>query len=430
MKRALRAWSDYRTSPSQLLEQFQKSTPAKRTLNTLWHKHESKPAKSGSSGQGTGQPPSSLQTSSSLAPKAKEHAGSIGASDAAPPSTVPDTGAPAAGDSSCTGAAVCGSKDSPSRLQHTSDGGGIVDTDVGDRAEAGNDSSGPGPPQNFSSVQDKSKETPEKSEQGLKKGNAFSMLMGKAKQAAAAKDVPQMGAKPPASASQQNQQRSWKDALRQVALDPERWACWHCWMPAHSTGSFSCRAWGWQQVGGFLVVIGERSLQPRTHCQYGSRVPRRHRSRYPEMVLAEECLLIHDGFPKAEYHALVMPRDPSLHDLRSLSGAYMPLLKCMKVNDCWCPLWRTTAYIICAACCSSQDPRECMCPGTPGGAAALRPGTPLVVQLSSALSVQAMGERWIEQHPCSAGYQMGFHSVPSMDHLHMHVVSKVLSCIH
>ena len=40
---------------------------------------------------------------------------------------------------------------------------------------------------------------------------------------------------------------------------------------------------------------------------------------------------------------------------------------------------------------------------------------------------QEMGEAWAEEHPSPAGYQMGFHSVPSMDHLHLHVISRVSS---
>ena len=57
----------------------------------------------------------------------------------------------------------------------------------------------------------------------------------------------------------------------------------------------------------------------------------RHRGSYPEMVLDELCILIHDGFPKAAHHALVMARDPALHDMRSLTGLHIPLLQHMKV---------------------------------------------------------------------------------------------------
>lgn len=40
-----------------------------------------------------------------------------------------------------------------------------------------------------------------------------------------------------------------------------------------------------------------------------------------------------------------------------------------------------------------------------------------------------MAESWMAINECSEGYQMGFHSVPSMNHLHMHVISKVCNRI-
>ena len=39
--------------------------------------------------------------------------------------------------------------------------------------------------------------------------------------------------------------------------------------------------------------------------------------------------------------------------------------------------------------------------------------------------MQVMAENWMASIETSEGFQMGFHSVPSMDHLHMHVISKV-----
>ena len=51
------------------------------------------------------------------------------------------------------------------------------------------------------------------------------------------------------------------------------------------------------------------------------------------MVLAKDCLLIHDAYAKAEHHALVLPMDPSLHDLHSLSREHLPLLRSMKVSN-------------------------------------------------------------------------------------------------
>ena len=53
--------------------------------------------------------------------------------------------------------------------------------------------------------------------------------------------------------------------------------------------------------------------------------------------MSEECILIHDAFPKAAHHALVLPREPTLHDVRSLNRAHIPLLTRMKVRDILIP---------------------------------------------------------------------------------------------
>lgn len=43
------------------------------------------------------------------------------------------------------------------------------------------------------------------------------------------------------------------------------------------------------------------------------------------------CVLIHDAFPKARHHALVLPREPGLQDVTSLTRAHLPLLDRMEV---------------------------------------------------------------------------------------------------
>ncbi|CAL5220154.1 g2117 [Coccomyxa viridis] len=239
VKRALQAWSEYRTSGKQPIEQYQRSTPAKRTLATLWGKHGSRAAAGDAGGAG--------QTN--------------------------------------------GSQGRSPTVDH---GSGSTE-----------------PLHNSSAVAEKGLGRPGTGRQEADSGNAFAVLMNRAKQPAAA---------PPAKAPghsnarrQQYQPNSWKDALRQVAVDPDG-----------------------------------------------------HRTKYPEMIVSEECILIHDAFPKAAHHALVLPREPTLHDVRSLNRAHIPLLTRMKV----------------------------------------------------------MAENWMASIETSEGFQMGFHSVPSMDHLHMHVISK------
>lgn len=39
--------------------------------------------------------------------------------------------------------------------------------------------------------------------------------------------------------------------------------------------------------------------------------------------------------------------------------------------------------------------------------------------------IQAVAQQWIADHPSDCGYQLGFHSIPSMHHLHLHVISRV-----
>jgi hypothetical protein len=44
------------------------------------------------------------------------------------------------------------------------------------------------------------------------------------------------------------------------------------------------------------------------------------------------CVLIHDAFPKAQHHALVLPREAGLHDVTSLTRGHLPLLAHMQAR--------------------------------------------------------------------------------------------------
>ena len=46
------------------------------------------------------------------------------------------------------------------------------------------------------------------------------------------------------------------------------------------------------------------------------------------------CVLINDAYPKARHHALVMPRDPGLRDVTSLTRVHLPLLDRMEARTC------------------------------------------------------------------------------------------------
>lgn len=98
------------------------------------------------------------------------------------------------------------------------------------------------------------------------------------------------------------------------------------------SGNFPCTSFGDYQL---LTVpakaegshsMGQKPSSDRSCCLC------RYRAKYPEMVVTRECILIHDAFPKAAHHALVLPRDPSLHDMLSLTREHIPLLMQMKVG--------------------------------------------------------------------------------------------------
>ena len=96
----------------------------------------------------------------------------------------------------------------------------------------------------------------------------------------------------------------------------------------------------------------------------------------PSVVyLDDEVIAIADKFPKAKHHYLVMPRDTRYQSIRDLTADDMPLLKRME---------RVANKLV-------HDNNE--------------NDTPLLE------------------------YRYGFHAVPSMKHLHMHVISQDLDSV-
>lgn len=198
VKRALQAWSEYRTSGKQPIEQYQRSTPAKRTLATLWGKHGSRAAAGDAGGAG--------QTNGSQVHKAHVHAGSLlqgkATSEAA---TCPEVQSPDA------------SRAQLSSSEHLDRASGMAGQGRSPTVDHGSGSTEP--LHNSSAVAEKGLGRPGTGRQEADSGNAFAVLMNRAKQPAAA---------PPAKAPghsnarrQQYQPNSWKDALRQVAVDPD-----------------------------------------------------------------------------------------------------------------------------------------------------------------------------------------------------------------
>ncbi|KAK9839930.1 hypothetical protein WJX74_000595 [Apatococcus lobatus] len=97
---------------------------------------------------------------------------------------------------------------------------------------------------------------------------------------------------------------------------------------------------------------------------------------YAEVRADEQCVLIPDMFPKSQYHALIIARDACLVGPDDLRPEHLPLLKHM----------------------------------------------------------QAVASAWIGQQPKTAtaasSFRLGFHHVPSMRQLHMHVISQDFTALH
>lgn len=65
------------------------------------------------------------------------------------------------------------------------------------------------------------------------------------------------------------------------------------------------------------------------HCELCCR----HRKQYPELQVYQDCVLIHDAFPKACHHALVIARQPGLTGPADLTSEHLPLLRSMQVHS-------------------------------------------------------------------------------------------------
>lgn len=90
------------------------------------------------------------------------------------------------------------------------------------------------------------------------------------------------------------------------------------------------------------------------------------------MHVDEVCVAVHDKYPKSRVHGLVISRDPSLDGIGDLRPKHLPVLQHMReVGEAWFQQH-----------CQSLEP-------------SLRP----------------------------TSYKMGFHTLPSMRQLHLHVVS-------
>ena len=201
VRRALQAWSEYRTSGKQPIEQYERSTPAKRTLATMWGRRESTAA------DDAGQ----VEESFGSQAQQRDHKHACGSQEAKATARIATCSEVQETDASRP---VLSASMQPGR------GVGTAGIDVTKITKRDSGTGVPEPLHGSSSTAGRTPESPGKSTQAAKTGNAFALLMSRAKQPAKAQSAIAPGQ---SSVRRQYQPNSWKDALRQVAVDPERY---------------------------------------------------------------------------------------------------------------------------------------------------------------------------------------------------------------
>lgn len=58
----------------------------------------------------------------------------------------------------------------------------------------------------------------------------------------------------------------------------------------------------------------------------------RERAAHPGMIVSSQFVIIHDKFPKAKLHGLVIARDPALVSPENLTADHLPLLEQMQAR--------------------------------------------------------------------------------------------------
>lgn len=140
----------------------------------------------------------------------------------------------------------------------------------------------------------------------------------------------------------------------------------------------------------------------------------RHRASQAIIHVDPSCVLMLDGFPKAQHHALVVAREPGLDSILQLTSAHLPLLAHMRaVALAWVEQLQAGAgssQPLAAEAVSEAQRRSNRATRTSGDAAA-GPSA-------------GEGAQQVADEPVPAGWRLGFHSVPSMRQLHLHVISQ------
>ena len=203
VKRALQAWSEYRTSGKQPIEQYQKSTPAKRNLATMWGQHASSAAEA------------TMRTA--------EAGGSKACRDHAPASSSLDVRASGQAAGSAVTQAAGVSRSLLPLSEHLERGSNSIGQAIFSSPEPGSGVQASETMHKSSSVTDKHPKGPERKNAAANPGNAFAVLMSRAKQPADTASA--RGPGQPSTPHQHRRPNPSLEALRQLALDPERYGC-------------------------------------------------------------------------------------------------------------------------------------------------------------------------------------------------------------
>lgn len=126
----------------------------------------------------------------------------------------------------------------------------------------------------------------------------------------------------------------------------------------------------------------------------------------------EECCLVCDAFPKSVFHFLVLPRDKSLKSLSDLRSSHVRTLKHMrKIGDAAVQAIQAQEDIFDDQCRTSPWGEQCV--------------SPIHLKFRNARRTQT-GE---DEHPPANGninrlrFMQGFHAIPSLPTIHLHVLS-------
>ena len=162
----------------------------------------------------------------------------------------------------------------------------------------------------------------------------------------------------------------------------------------------------------------------------------RERSKHPAMVVADSFVIIDDAYPKARCHSLAIARDPSLDGPANLSARHIPLLQQMKVALLACFAGHTSCHSgflqtdLLSGHSKTSENRGAVW-GTSCNLPHWAHHSDWEVRdvFDCGLMHQEGARMWVEgkrrNDPSLPPVRLGFHSLPSLRQLHLHIISQV-----